>query len=82
MPEVDARVAVAANLDRLWAALVNLLQNALKRTDPRTELRCKRLPRRTASISTLRITVAALPAGFAEKMCKPFTQSGFGASRH
>ena len=59
MPEVDARVAVAGNLDPLWAALVNLLQNAFKRTHPRTDLRCKRMPRWTAFISTLRTTVAA-----------------------
>ena len=38
MPEVDARVAVAGNLDPLWAALVNLFQNAFKRTHPRTEV--------------------------------------------
>jgi signal transduction histidine kinase len=80
VPEVQADVAVVGNRDPLLAALVNLLQNAIKFTHPHTEVTLH------AYVSGDRICIdvkdhcGGLPAGFSEQMFKPFTQGGFDRS--
>ena len=80
MPEVDARVAIAGNLDQLLAALLNLLQNAFKFTHPRTEVTPQAYAEGDRAHIDAQGHCGGLPARFAEKMFKPFTQGGFDRS--
>jgi len=79
-PGVDPGVAIAGNRDHLLAALVNLLQNALKFTRPHTDVSLH------ASVAGDRVTIdvkdhcGGLPHGFTERMFQPFTQGGFDRS--
>jgi signal transduction histidine kinase len=78
--DVDPTIAIAGNRDHLLAAVVNLLQNAFKFTHAETQV--------TLDVhrdgERVRIDVkdhcGGLPAGFAEKMFRPFTQGGFDRS--
>ena len=79
-PEADARVAFSGNLDPLLAALVNLLQNAFKSTHPRTEVTLQTNAVRDRAHIDVQDHCGGLPAGFAEKMFKLFTQGGFDRS--
>ena len=80
VPEVDASVAIAGNRDHLLAALVNLLQNALKFTHPHTAVTLH------AYVAGDRVSIdvkdhcGGLPTGFSEKMFRPFTQGAFDRS--
>lgn len=80
VPEVDAGVAIAGNRDHLLAALVNLLQNAVKFTHPHTAVTL----RAYAAADRVSIDVedhcGGLPQGFSETMFRPFTQGGFDRS--
>jgi signal transduction histidine kinase len=92
VPEVDAELLVEGNRENLLAALVNLLQNALKFTHPHTQV----VLRGYADGDRIRIDIkdrcGGLPPRFAETMFRPFTQgssdrSGLGlglsvAQRH
>jgi signal transduction histidine kinase len=80
VPEVDPSVGIAGNRDRLLAALVNLLQNAFKFTRPHTEVTLHAcLVADSVSINVMD-NCGGLPAGFADKMFKPFTQGSFDRS--
>ena len=73
---VDPLLAVDADWDLLASAVGNLLQNAFKFTQPRTEI----LLSAYAYADRIRIDVedhcGGLPPGDAEKMFAPFTQNG------
>ena len=74
VPTVDPLLAIAGDRDQLLAALVNLLQNALKFTHPRTEVTLD-----THAVGD-RVSIdvsdhcGGLPKGSAEKLFSPFTQ--------
>ena len=76
MPTVDPLLAIAGDRDDLLAALMNLVQNALKFTRPRTEVTLHGY----ASDDHVSIDVSdncgGLPKGSNEKMFSPFTQRG------
>ena len=77
---VDAGIAIAGNRDHLLAALVNLLQNAFKFTHSHTEVSLKAYA--DGDHVSIEVTdgCGGLPAGFVEKMFKPFTQGSFDRS--
>ena len=74
--DIDPQLALDADRDILSAAVANLLQNAFKFTQPRTEVRLNAY----ASADRIRIDVedrcGGLPSGDAKKMFMPFAQNG------
>lgn len=80
VPEVDTGVAIAGNRDHLLAALVNLLQNAMKFTHAHTQVSLHAHVDGDQVAIDVHDRCGGLPAGFSEKMFKPFTQGGFDRS--
>jgi signal transduction histidine kinase len=80
VPEVDASVAIAGNRDHLLAALVNLLQNALKFTHPHTAVTLHAYTAGDRVSIDVKDHCGGLPPGFSEKMFRPFTQGDFDRS--
>jgi signal transduction histidine kinase len=76
VPEVDADVALVGNRDQLLAALVNLLQNAVKFTQPHTEVRLHAHASQEHVSIDVEDHCGGLPGGFSESMFEPFTQGG------
>jgi hypothetical protein len=71
---VDPLLAIAGDRDHLLAALANLLQNALKFTQPRTEVTLH--ARAAGDFVSIEVSdhCGGLPKGSAEKLFSPFTQ--------
>lgn len=80
VPAVDASIAVAGNRDHLLAALVNLLQNAFKFTQPHTEVTLHAYAAGDRVFIDVKDHCGGLPPGFADKMFMPFTQGSFDRS--
>lgn len=76
VPEVDVRLAISGHRDYLMAALVNLLQNAVKFTHHRTEVTLHAYAQADRVCIDVKDHCGGLPAGFSEKMFRPFTQGG------
>jgi len=74
VPEVDGSINIAGHRDHLLAALVNLLQNAFKFTQPATEVTLRAYSEGDRVWIEVADHCGGLPAGFAENMFKPFTQ--------
>ena len=74
VPTVDPRLAIAGDRDHLLAALVNLLQNALKFTHPRTEVTLHAYPVGDRISIDVSDHCGGLPKGSAAKLFSPFTQ--------
>jgi signal transduction histidine kinase len=74
VPEVDASIGIAGTRDHLLAALVNLLQNAFKFTQPHTEVTLHAYAADGRVVIEVKDHCGGLPSGFAEKMFRPFTQ--------
>jgi signal transduction histidine kinase len=80
VPEVDARLAIAGNRDHLLAALVNLLQNAFKFTQPDTVVTLQAYADDDRVCIDVKDQCGGLPSGFSDKMFRPFTQGGYDRS--
>lgn len=80
VPEVDASVAIAGHRDHLLAALVNLLQNAFKFTQPHTKVTLHAYATADRVYIDVKDHCGGLPRGFTERMFRPFTQGGFDRS--
>jgi signal transduction histidine kinase len=76
VPTVDRLLAIAGDRYRLLAALVNLLQNALKFTHPRTEVTLHAYAVGDRVSIEVSDNCGGLPRGSAEKMFSPFIQRG------
>lgn len=76
VPPVDERLAVAGNRDHLLAALVNLLQNAIKFTHANTTV-CLRAYEAEGRVSIdVEDRCGGLAPGFSDRMVRPFIQGG------
>jgi signal transduction histidine kinase len=73
---VDARLAVDADRDMLFSAVGNLLQNAFKFTKPGTEVELNAYATADRILIDVEDNCGGLPAGDAECLFLPFTQSG------
>lgn len=74
VPTVDPLLAIAGDREQLLAALVNLLQNALKFTHPRTEVTLNAYAVGDRVSIDVSDHCGGLPKGSAEKLFSPFTQ--------
>ena len=72
---VDSKLAVDADRDLLVSALGNLLQNAFKFTEHRTEVTLNAYASADRILIDVKDHCGGLPSGDAEKMFLPFTQS-------
>ena len=77
---VDSNLAVDADRDLLLSAVGNLLQNAFKFTHPLTEITLKVYAIADRVLIEVEDKCGGLPAGEAERMFLPFTQSGTNKS--
>ena len=73
--QVDASLGIEVNQDLMLAALMNLLHNAFKFTHSHTEVTLKAYAAGERILIDVRDHCGGLPAGNAEKMFMPFTQS-------
>jgi signal transduction histidine kinase len=80
VPEVDSSIGIAGNRDHLLAALHNLLQNAFKFTRPRSEVTLHAYGAGDRVLIDVSDNCGGLPAGFADKMFRPFTQGSIDRS--
>ena len=80
VPAVDPGIAVAGHRDHLLAALVNLLHNAFKFTQPQTEVALHAYAAGERVSIDVKDHCGGLPTGFSEQMFKPFTQGSFDRS--
>ena len=80
VPEVDRSLGIVGNRDHLLAALVNLLQNAFKFTQPNTVVILHAYLADDQVCIDVKDCCGGLPRGFAEKMFKPFTQGSVDRS--
>lgn len=76
VPQVDPTLAISGNREALLAAVANLLQNAFKFTGPRTEVALCAFSTSDRIIIEVQDHCGGLPAGSAETMFMPFSQSG------
>ena len=76
VPTVDRLLAIAGDRYHLLAALMNLLQNALKFTHPRTEVTLHAYAVGDRVSIDVSDNCGGLPRGSAEKMFSPFIQRG------
>ena len=73
---VDPQLAVDADRDLLLAAVGNLLQNAFKFTQPRTEVTLNAYAVSDRILIDVEDNCGGLPRGDTEKLFRPFLQSG------
>ncbi len=73
---VDTSMAVDADRDMLLAAAGNLLQNAFKFTQPRTEVVLNAYATSDRILIDVEDNCGGLPQGDAERLFRPFTQGG------
>jgi signal transduction histidine kinase len=74
--DVDPRLAVDADRDLLFSAVGNLLQNAFKFTHPGSEVTLNAYSAADRILIDVEDNCGGLPAGDAERMFRPFTQTG------
>jgi signal transduction histidine kinase len=74
--DVDPRLAVDADRDLLFSAVGNLLQNAFKFTHPGTEVTLNAYSSANRILIDVEDNCGGLPTGDAERMFRPFTQTG------
>jgi signal transduction histidine kinase len=74
VPEVEPGLAIAGNRDHLLAALVNLLQNAFKFTQPASEVSLHAYGLADRVCIDVGDHCGGLPPGLSEKMFRPYTQ--------
>jgi signal transduction histidine kinase len=74
--DVDPRLAVDADRDLMFSAVGNLLQNAFKFTHPGTEVTLNAYSMANRILIDVEDNCGGLPAGDAERMFRPFTQTG------
>jgi signal transduction histidine kinase len=74
--DVDPRLAVDADRDLLFSAVGNLLQNAFKFTHPGTEVTLNAYSSANRILIDVEDNCGGLPAGDAERLFRPFTQTG------
>jgi signal transduction histidine kinase len=74
--DVDPRLAVDADRDLLFSAVGNLLQNAFKFTHPGTEVTLNAYSSADRILIDVEDNCGGLPAGDAERLFRPFTQTG------
>ena len=77
---VDTTLQVCADRDLLFSALGNLLQNAFKFTRCHTQVTLKVFAAGDRVHMTVEDNCGGLPAGDAEQMFRPFTQTGHDRS--
>ena len=80
VPPVDTGIAIAGNRDHLLAALLNLLQNAFKFTQPQTDVTLHAYATGDRVSIDVRDHCGGLPPGFSALMFRPFTQGSFDRS--
>jgi len=73
---VDTRLAISGDRDQLYSALGNLLQNAFKFTQHRTEVTLDVYALSDRILIDVKDQCGGLPPGNAERMFAPFTQNG------
>jgi signal transduction histidine kinase len=73
---VDTRLAIRGDRDQLYSALGNLLQNAFKFTQHRTEVALDVYALSDHILIDVKDHCGGLPPGDAERMFAPFTQNG------
>jgi signal transduction histidine kinase len=73
---VDTRLAISGDRDQLYSALGNLLQNAFKFTQHRTEVALDVYALSDHILIDVKDHCGGLPPGDAERMYAPFTQNG------
>ena len=73
---VDTDLAISGDRDLLYAALGNLLQNAFKFTHNHTEVTLNAYAVADRILIDVKDHCGGLPAGNAERMFLPFTQTG------
>jgi signal transduction histidine kinase len=73
---VEPTLAVDADRDMIFSAVGNLLQNAFKFTQPRTQVSLNAYAAADRILIDVEDNCGGLPPGDAEKMFMPFTQSG------
>jgi signal transduction histidine kinase len=73
---VDTRLAISGDRDQLYSALGNLLQNAFKFTQHRTEVALDVYALSDHILMDVKDHCGGLPPGDAERMFAPFTQNG------
>jgi signal transduction histidine kinase len=73
---VDTRLAISGDRDQLYSALGNLLQNAFKFTQHRTEVALDVYALSDHILMDVKDHCGGLPPGDAERMFVPFTQNG------
>ena len=73
--DVDPRLAVDADRDLLFSAVGNLLQNAFKFTHPGTEVTLNVYSMANRILIDVEDNCGGLPAGDAERLFRPFTQT-------
>jgi signal transduction histidine kinase len=73
---VDTRLAISGDRDQLYSALGNLLQNAFKFTQHRTEVALDVYALSDRILIDVKDHCGGLPPGDAERMFVPFTQNG------
>jgi len=76
VPVVDPQLFVQGNRALLTAALVNLLQNAFKFTQPFTEITLNAYSREDRILIDVKDHCGGLPFGAAESLFRPFKQVG------
>ena len=74
VPVVDAELGVCANRELLSAALGNLLQNAFKFSDPKTEITLRAYAFGQNVLIEVKDGCGGLPPGIADQLFTPFTQ--------
>jgi signal transduction histidine kinase len=74
--DVDERLAIAVDRDMLLSAVGNLLQNAFKFTQPRTEVWLHAYAVADRILIDVEDHCGGLPPGSADQMFLPFTQGG------
>ncbi|HYP69576.1 MAG TPA: HAMP domain-containing sensor histidine kinase [Variovorax sp.] len=74
--EVDATLGICGNRERLQAALVNLLQNALKFTHAQTEVTLSAHAEGDYVLVDVKDHCGGLPPGVAALIFQPFVQAG------
>jgi signal transduction histidine kinase len=76
VPDVDATLGTSGNRERLLAALVNLLQNAIKFTRPHTEVTLSARAEGDYVLVDVTDHCGGLPPGAASRIFEPFAQAG------
>lgn len=80
VPGIDSAIGLSGNRDDLLEALVNLLQNAFKFTQPHTAVTLHAHGAGDRVFIDVSDHCGGLPAGLSERLFQPFTQGGTNRS--